>query len=77
MLMDVLQGGLNQGNLAVTSVIILGLIIVSTKANILDKAGILSASLLGFVVGGNGSLELAIDSSWILVVESQGHKVAI
>ncbi len=37
--MDVFQGGLNQGNLAVTSVILLGLIIVSTKANILDKAG--------------------------------------
>ena len=60
--MDVLQGGLNQGNLVVTSIIILGLIIVSTKANILDKAGILSASLLGFVVGGMGHW------SWLLIL---------
>ncbi|MDE0557636.1 MAG: DUF92 domain-containing protein [Candidatus Poseidoniaceae archaeon] len=60
--MDVLQGGFNQGNLAVTSIIILGLIIVSTRANILDKAGILSASLLGFVVGGMGHW------SWLLIL---------
>ena len=60
--MEILQGGFNQGNLVVTSVIILGLVIVSTRANILDKNGILSAALLGLVVGGMGHW------SWLLIL---------
>jgi uncharacterized protein (TIGR00297 family) len=60
--MDILQGGFTQGNLAVTSIIILGLVIVSTKANILDNKGIYSAALLGFVVGGMGHW------SWLLIL---------
>lgn len=60
--MDVLQGGFNQGNLMVTAIIILGLVLVSFKANILDKAGILSAALLGFIVGGMGHW------SWLLIL---------
>jgi len=60
--MDVLQEGFNQGNLAVTSIIILGLVIVSLKANILDKTGVISAALLGLVVGGMGHW------SWLLIL---------
>jgi len=60
--MEILQGGFTQGNLVVTSVIILGLVIVSTRANILDKNGILSAALLGLVVGGMGHW------SWLLIL---------
>jgi uncharacterized protein (TIGR00297 family) len=60
--MDVLQEGFTQGNLVVTSIIILGLVIVSLKANILDKTGIISASLLGLVVGGMGHW------SWLLIL---------
>ena len=60
--MDILQEGFTQGNLVVTSVIILGLVIVSLKANILDKTGIISAALLGLVVGGMGHW------SWLLIL---------
>ena len=60
--MDVLQEGFTQGNLIVTSVIILGLVIISLKANILDKTGIISAALLGLVVGGMGHW------SWLLIL---------
>ncbi|MCS5533066.1 MAG: DUF92 domain-containing protein [Candidatus Poseidoniaceae archaeon] len=60
--MEILQGGFTQGNLVVTSVIILGLVIVSTRANILDKNGIVSAALLGLVVGGMGHW------SWLLIL---------
>jgi len=60
--MDVLQEGFTQGNLVVTSIIILGLVIVSLKANILDKTGIISAALLGLVVGGMGHW------SWLLIL---------
>jgi len=60
--MDILQEGFTQGNLVVTSVIILGLVIVSLKANILDKTGIISAAILGLVVGGMGHW------SWLLIL---------
>ena len=52
--MDVLEGGLNQGNLLVTTIIILGLITVSSKAKMLDRSGIIAAAILGLTVGGLG-----------------------
>ena len=52
--MDVLEGGLNQGNLLVTAIIILGLITVSSKAKMLDRSGIIAAAILGLTVGGLG-----------------------
>ena len=60
--MDVLTGGLNQGNLLVTSTLLLGLILVSDRAKMLDKPGILAAAALGFVVGGLGHW------TWLLVL---------
>ena len=50
--MDVLSGGLNQGNLIVTTALLIGLVITSRKAKMLDNPGILAATALGFVVGG-------------------------
>ena len=35
--MDVLTGGLNQGNLVVTSVLLIGLVLVSGKAKMLER----------------------------------------
>ena len=46
--MDVLTGGLNQGNLLVTSVLLIGLVLVSGRAKMLDKPGIIAAAALGF-----------------------------
>ena len=45
------DGGFVSGNIAVTSVLIIGLIAASSKARILDTKGIISAALLGFLVG--------------------------
>lgn len=60
--MDVLTGGLNQGNLIVTSIIILGLVTVSSKAKMLDKAGVIAAAILGLTVGGLGHW------SWLIIL---------
>jgi uncharacterized protein (TIGR00297 family) len=60
--MDVLSGGLNQGNLIVTSVLLLGLIIVSRQAKMLDNPGIFAAAALGFVVGALGHW------TWLLIL---------
>ena len=60
--MDVLTGGLNQGNLVVTGLIILGLATVSTRAKMLDRAGVLAAAILGLVVGGLGHW------TWLLIL---------
>lgn len=49
--MDFTTGGFVDGNLLVTSVLILGLITASLRANILDKQGIIAAAILGFFVG--------------------------
>ena len=49
--MDVLSGGLNEGNILVTSLIIVALLFASSKAKILDKAGIIAAGVLGTLVG--------------------------
>ena len=62
--MDVLSGGLNQGNLIVTSALLIGLVITSRQAKMLDGPGILAATALGFVVGGLGHW------TWLLILLS-------
>ena len=62
MYMDVLSGGLNQGNLIVTSVLLFTLIIVSRQAKMLDTPGIIAATALGFVVGALGHW------TWLLIL---------
>ena len=64
MSMDVLSGGLNQGNLIVTSALLIGLVITSRQAKMLDGPGILAATALGFVVGGLGHW------TWLLILLS-------
>jgi len=54
MCMDVFVSGPNIGNLAVTLGLVALLLVLSTKANILDRNGALAAALLGLVVGGLG-----------------------
>ena len=49
--MDFTTGGFVEGNILVTTVLILGLITASLRANILDKQGIIAAAVLGFFVG--------------------------
>ena len=49
--MDYLLEGLNQGNLIITSVVMLVLVIASTKARFLDTAGVAAAVFVGLLVG--------------------------
>tara|TARA_B100001121_G_scaffold300452_1_gene310325 strand:- start:2582 stop:3343 length:762 start_codon:yes stop_codon:yes gene_type:complete len=49
--MDFTSGGFVDGNLLITSILIVGLIAASLRANILDKQGIIAAALLGLFVG--------------------------
>ena len=49
--MDFASGGFVSGNIAITSLLILGLIGASSKARILDAKGIIAAALLGLLVG--------------------------
>ena len=49
--MDFTTGGSVDGNLLITSILIVGLIAASLRANILDKQGIIAAALLGLFVG--------------------------
>ena len=49
--MDFTTGGFVDGNLLITSILIVGLIAASLRANILDKQGIIAAALLGLFVG--------------------------
>ena len=49
--MDFTTGGFVDGNLLITSILIVGLIGASLRANILDKQGIIAAALLGLFVG--------------------------
>ncbi|MBT60872.1 MAG: hypothetical protein CMA63_04890 [Euryarchaeota archaeon] len=60
--MDVLSGGFNQGNLVVTSVVMIVLVLVSSRAKMLDRPGILAATALGFVVGAMGHW------TWLLIL---------
>ena len=49
--MDFTTGGFVDGNLLITSILIVGLIVASLRANILDRQGIIAAALLGLFVG--------------------------
>lgn len=60
--MDVLSGGFNQGNLLVTFLIMVGLVLVSSRAKMLDRPGIIAAAALGFVVGAMGHW------TWLLIL---------
>ena len=46
--MDYLAEGINQGNLIITTIIMIFLVIASTKARVLDSAGVAAAVLVGF-----------------------------
>ncbi|MBT7460652.1 MAG: DUF92 domain-containing protein, partial [Euryarchaeota archaeon] len=60
--MDVLTGGFNEGNLIVTVIIILALVVGSSKAKMLDSAGVASAAFIGLVVGVMGHW------TWLLIL---------
>ena len=49
--MDYLLEGLNQGNLVITSAVMLVLVVASTKARFLDSAGVAAAVFVGLIVG--------------------------
>ena len=49
--MDFTTGGFVDGNLLITSILIVVLIAASLRANILDKQGVIAAALLGLFVG--------------------------
>ena len=60
--MDVFTAGPNQGNVLVTAGIILGLVIVSSRAKMLDRAGVFAAAILGLGVGVLGHW------TWLLIL---------
>ena len=62
--MDYLLEGINQGNLIITSIVILILVIASTKARFLDTAGVAAAVVIGLLVGLLGHW------SWLLILLS-------
>ena len=59
---DLLTPGLSTANIIACSVIIIGLVAVSTKFKVLDKAGIIAAIVLGSVVGFLGHW------TWLLIL---------
>ena len=60
--MDYLLEGLNQGNLLVSSLTMLVLIVASTKAKFLDSAGVAAAVIIGMIVGVMGHW------TWLLIL---------
>ena len=62
--MDYLLEGINQGNLIITSIVMLVLVISSTKARFLDTAGVAAAAFIGLLVGLLGHW------SWLLILLS-------
>ena len=56
------DGGFVSGNIAITSILIIGLIAASSKARILDTKGIIAAALLGLLVGCMGHW------TWLLIL---------
>tara|TARA_B100000965_G_C19597476_1_gene760923 strand:- start:2248 stop:3006 length:759 start_codon:yes stop_codon:yes gene_type:complete len=62
--MDYLLEGINQGNLIITSIVMLALVITSTKARFLDTAGVAAAAFIGLLVGLLGHW------SWLLILLS-------
>ena len=49
--MDYLAEGINQGNLIITTIVMIFLVIASTKARVLDSAGVAAAVFVGLLVG--------------------------
>ena len=49
--MDYLAEGINQGNLIITTIIMIFLVIASNKARVLDSAGVAAAVFVGLLVG--------------------------
>ena len=62
--MDYLLEGINQGNLIITSIVMLILVIAATKARCLDTAGVAAAVFIGLLVGLLGHW------SWLLILLS-------
>ena len=60
--MDVFIPGPNQGNIFITALIILGLVMISSKAKMLDRAGVFAAAVLGMTVGALGHW------TWLLIL---------
>ena len=60
--MDFFSSGPNTTNLGATLVILIGLVLVSSRAKMLDKNGVIVAAALGFVVGGLGHW------TWLLIL---------
>lgn len=60
--MNIFESGLNAGNLIVTSILVMGLLYVSSKARMLDKKGANAAAILGIIVGGLGHW------TWLLIL---------
>ena len=60
--MDVFTSGPNTGNIAVTVALVAALLVMSTKANMLDRSGSQAAALLGLIVGGLGHW------TWLLIL---------
>ena len=60
--MDVFSSGPNAGNLLVTVGLVVALLVMSSKAKMLDKKGANAAALLGLVVGGLGHW------TWLLIL---------
>ena len=66
--MDYLLEGLNQGNLVITSVVMLVLVVASTKARFLDSAGVAAAVFVGLLVGLLGHWTWLLDFACFLGV---------
>ena len=49
--MDYLAEGINQGNLIITAIVMIFLVVASTKARVLDSAGVSAAVFVGLLVG--------------------------
>ena len=49
--MDFTTGGLESGNIVITTLLIIALVAASLRARILDTQGVIAAALLGFFVG--------------------------
>lgn len=60
--MDVFTSGPNTGNLAVTLGLVVVLLVLSTRARMLDATGSKAAALLGLIVGGLGHW------TWLLIL---------
>ena len=60
--MDYLTEGINQGNLVITSMVMLVLVVASTKARFLDSAGVAAAVFVGLLVGMLGHW------TWLLIL---------